>query len=60
MARQMGGARKVYITQLGRPTAWADLVPTFAATTVNALGTVEEQDEYHARWLESLLQQRRD
>ena len=29
MSRQMGGARKIYLTRMGHPATFADLVPIF-------------------------------
>jgi hypothetical protein len=55
IARQMGGARKVYGTRMGSTATYADLVPIFGETTADKLGTVEEQADYHKKWLESVL-----
>jgi hypothetical protein len=54
MSRQMGGARKVYVTRMGLSATRADLLPTFGEASLDRLGTVEEQAEYHKKWLESL------
>lgn len=54
MARQMGGARKVYVTKMGSPAMLTDLVPIFGEATADKLGTVEEQADYHRKWRESL------
>ena len=48
----MGEGRVVYILregQAGRPAQ----VPTLGTTGLADIGTVEEQDEQHARWLDS-------
>lgn len=55
MSRGMGGARKVYVTRMGLHTTRDDLVPIFGETTVDKLGSVEEQANYHTKWLESVL-----
>ncbi|MDG3007307.1 hypothetical protein [Paludisphaera mucosa] len=54
MARQMGGARKLYVTRIGSRAVFEDLVPIFGETTADKLGTVKEQADYHKQWLESL------
>ena len=52
MQCDMGVGRVVYLLregQAGRP----EQVPTLGTTTLPDIGTVEEQDEQHARWLDS-------
>jgi len=54
MSRGMGGAKKVYVTRMGYPALYVDLLSTFGDASLDKLGTVEEQAEYHRKWLESL------
>lgn len=52
MARSMGGARKAYILELGKPAT--ELVDIFAVTESEQVGTVQEQKCYRQQWMASL------
>jgi len=52
MSRSMGGARKVYITELGKPGT--ELVKIFDQADLEKVGSVEEQQTYHQLWVDSL------
>ena len=54
IARQMGAARRVHLTSLGRPTTREDLVDIFGEAPADKIGSVEEQDAFHKEWLRSL------
>jgi hypothetical protein len=54
MARSMSGARLVYVLELGRPAGQEDLVPIFGQAPAEAVDTVQAQDVFFGRWLESL------
>ena len=51
---QSSGARKVYITEIGKQALRENLVNIFEEATVEKVGTVEEQFEYHNKWIDSL------
>lgn len=53
MSRQMGGARKVYLTKIGHRAGRDDLVPIFGDARPEHVATVSEQSEYHRKWMES-------
>lgn len=52
MSRSMGGGRKVYITQLGKSAT--DMIDIFDEAKPEAIGTVEQQKEFHSKWIRSL------
>ncbi|HBJ94215.1 hypothetical protein [Ponticaulis sp.] len=52
MARSMGGARKVYILELGKPAT--ALIDIFAAAPPEQIGTVKEQQSFRQQWITSL------
>lgn len=52
MSRSMGGARKVYITELGKPGT--ELVEIFDQADLAKVGSVEEQRTFHQLWVDSL------
>jgi hypothetical protein len=54
MASQMGGCRKVYLVEIGRPSHTRNLVPIFDEAPADTIGTVSEQDEFRERWIASL------
>jgi hypothetical protein len=54
MSRDMGRARKVYLTRLGRATTRSDLVDIFGHADPALIGTVTEQENYHDEWMASL------
>jgi hypothetical protein len=54
MARDMGHARKAYITRAGHSTTMADLVDIFEYSEPGLIGTVEDQERYRSAWIESL------
>lgn len=51
---QSSGARKVYITALGRQALRENLVNIFDEALPDKIGTVEQQIDYHNKWIESL------
>ena len=51
---QSSGARKVYITTMGKQALRENLVDIFDETTAEKVGTVEEQEHYHDKWFDSL------
>jgi len=53
MVRDMGGARRVYVLEPGRPVAREHLVDIFADADPADLGTVEEQERNYRDWLAS-------
>lgn len=52
MARSMGGARKVYVTQMGKQAV--DMIDIFDEANPVSIGTVEQQKEFHFKWIHSL------
>ena len=54
MCRDMGGGRQAYATQIGKPARMEDLVDIFAYAEPESVGTVQQQVEFHAEWIESL------
>jgi hypothetical protein len=57
LARDMGGGKKVYITEIGKLAKFADLVPTLGKASIEKVGTVRGQLEYHSCWMESIMNQ---
>jgi hypothetical protein len=49
------GARKVYLTTMGRSAEFEDLVNIFDEAAPEQVGTVEEQDNYHNKWVVSFV-----
>lgn len=47
------GARKVYLTTMGQHARLEDLVNIFDEADPEKVGTVEEQDNYHNKWVVS-------
>ena len=54
MSRRMGGGRKTYITRLGMPSRRTDLVDIFDYAEARNVGTIQEQKDYHDKWVSSL------
>ena len=54
MSRQMGGARKAYVTRLKRPGLPADLVDIFDYSAPESVGSVAQQKAFHDKWFASL------
>ena len=54
MGRDMGGGQMAYVTQLGRPGRLEDLVDIFDEAAPEQVGTVQEQRDFHKRWIKSL------
>jgi hypothetical protein len=54
MARSMGEGRKGYRLTLGKPGKTSDLVDIFAPMMDEAPASVDEQEAYFQRWVESL------
>lgn len=54
IGRQMGQARRVHVTSLGRPTTREDQVDIFAEAPIDKIGSVDAQKAYHDDWLRSL------
>ena len=52
MARSMGGARKAYIFELGKPAT--ELVDIFAEAQPEQVGTMDEQQRFRQQWMTSL------
>ncbi|HEX6356365.1 hypothetical protein [Actinophytocola sp.] len=50
MARDMGGGMQTYIMRPGHKSSMDDLVDTLADAAVEQIGTVEEQQAWHAEW----------
>lgn len=53
MLRDMNGARKVYVLELGLPSSRDHLVDIFADADPAAIGTVEEQRGHYTAWRKS-------
>jgi hypothetical protein len=51
---QSSGARKVYITEIGKQALRENLVNIFEEAPAEKVGTVEDQFEYHTKWIDSL------
>lgn len=54
MSLGMGSGRKAYITRLGKPSLRTDLVDIFDYAEPSKVGTVQEQKDYHEKWVSSL------
>jgi hypothetical protein len=54
MSRDMGGGRKAYITKLGCPADRSDLVDIFDFCDSATIGSVSDQEAFHAKWTVSL------
>jgi hypothetical protein len=57
MSRGMSGGRKAYITRLGLPAGSHDIVDVFDYAEPESIGTVEQQREFHEKWIASLRDQ---
>lgn len=55
MQRDQGGARQVYVLELGRPAGRADQVRTFDDADPADLATVAEQLDFYLDWRESVF-----
>nr|AAP32758.1 unknown [uncultured bacterium] len=53
MSRDMGLGLSAYVQTMGKKAERKDLVSIFLPSTVECLGTVEEQEKYHIDWLGS-------
>ncbi len=53
MSRSMAGGRKAYVTQLGMPAGRSDMVDIFDYAKPEWVGTVEEQRDFHRKWIAS-------
>jgi hypothetical protein len=51
---QSSGARKVYITEIGKQALRENLVNIFEEAPAEKVGTIEDQFEYHNKWIDSL------
>lgn len=58
MSRSMSAGRKAYRLRLGSPTDARDLVDIFDRAEPQAVGSVDEQERFHATWAESLKRKR--
>lgn len=54
MSSQMGGGLLVYVHRMGAQARDKDLRPIFDDASCDLIGTVEDQRQFRARWLESL------
>jgi hypothetical protein len=50
MVRDMLGARRVYVLEMGRHVMREHLVDIFADADVEQIGTVEDQIEFYRLW----------
>ncbi len=54
MARDMGGAQRVYLLTMGQQGRLVDVVDIFGEAPADKVGTVEEQKAFYEKWLDSL------
>lgn len=54
MSRDMSDGRLAYIAKIGMSPSRDDLVDIFEPTSQEHVGTVEQQKEYRARWVNSI------
>jgi len=54
MCRDMSGGRLAYIAKMGISPSKDDLVNIFEQTSQEYIGTVEQQKEYRAEWVNSI------
>ncbi|MDW6092419.1 hypothetical protein SBX64_07660 [Vibrio rhizosphaerae] len=54
MSREMGGGRKGYIVQIGQPASRDTLVDIFGYVDSSLVVSIEEQQLFHEKWIESL------
>ncbi len=54
MTRSMGGGRKAYLMQLGKPAGAQSMVDIFDYAESSRIGSVDEQAEFRRKWAESL------
>jgi hypothetical protein len=52
MSRSMGGGRKAYIIRLGASAT--EMLDIFDFAPAESVGTVAQQEDFHARWVASL------
>ena len=50
MSRSMGGGVLAYIHKFGEPASRSSLVNIFESATLDQLGTVAQQDDFHKKW----------
>ena len=55
MSRQMSGGRVAYIMKIGEVTKSGDIVDIFEPADKTLVSTVEQQKEYHSRWVASIM-----
>ncbi|MEM9547711.1 MAG: hypothetical protein AAGA77_17145 [Bacteroidota bacterium] len=54
LSRQMSGGIKAYILKLGEPASREDLINIFWPNSEEKISTIEEQEEYYKKWINSL------
>lgn len=54
MSRDMGSGRLIYVTRMGHQARDADMVDLFDEAPAEKIASVEEQGEFHRKWLDSL------
>lgn len=54
MMLQMALGRKIYLLKHGKQARREDVVDSFGEALPEDVGTVQEQQEYHKKWIESL------
>ncbi len=54
MSRSMGGGRKAYVVQLGKPALREEIVDILDDATVEQIASIQEQQDYYQQWVESL------
>ena len=54
MSRDMSGGRLAYVTKIGVGASREDIVDIFEPANQTNIGTVEQQKEFHARWVSSI------
>ncbi|MEC4719937.1 hypothetical protein RY831_12315 [Noviherbaspirillum sp. CPCC 100848] len=54
MMIQMALCRKIYLLKCGMPARRDDIVDIFGEAHPEQVGTVQEQSEYHSKWIKSL------
>jgi hypothetical protein len=57
MSRSMGGGQRVYALDLGKPARRTKMLDIFDFAPPDAVGSVNEQSEFHEKWKESLRHQ---
>lgn len=56
VSMQMYDGKGMYITQMNMQPRVEDIVDIFDETTIDKIGSVKEQEEYHIKWVESLIE----